>query len=264
MIEREGIDLYRQDFNIDPLSMWRGNDAPDRQGMTEALYVEGLYAFWDELLRRHPNLIIDNCASGGRRLDFEMARRSVPLWRSDLQCSSGYNPTGSQAQTFALSSWLPFHTVGVRESADEYDFRSGISSGIVLNWPSPEKSGFPFDSAVKLMKEAYQLRPYFDGDFYPLTEHNISEHQWLAWQLDRPDLGEGVIMAFRRSQCPFTQAVFKLQGLDLRENYKITQLDTKGSRTKIGKELHDEGIEVAIKNKPDCIVMFYKKTDICT
>ena len=28
------IDVYRQDFNIDPLPFWRRHDAPDRQGIT--------------------------------------------------------------------------------------------------------------------------------------------------------------------------------------------------------------------------------------
>jgi hypothetical protein len=41
LIREEGIDLYRQDFNIDPLSYWRGNDAEDRQGITENKYVVG-------------------------------------------------------------------------------------------------------------------------------------------------------------------------------------------------------------------------------
>ena len=34
-ITKYGVDLYRQDFNSDPLGNWRGNDAPDRQGMME-------------------------------------------------------------------------------------------------------------------------------------------------------------------------------------------------------------------------------------
>ena len=53
----------------------------DRQGITEIRYVEGMYTFLDELQQRHPDLIIDNCASGGRRLDLEMIRRSVTLTR---------------------------------------------------------------------------------------------------------------------------------------------------------------------------------------
>ncbi len=53
-----GINWLRWDFNIDPLGFWRRNDAPDRQGITEIQHVEGLYAMWDDLRRRHPGLVI--------------------------------------------------------------------------------------------------------------------------------------------------------------------------------------------------------------
>ena len=85
MIDEQGIDLYRQDFNIDPLPFWRGNDAPDRQGITEIKYVQGYLAYFDYLRQRHPTMLIDTCASGGRRNDLETLRRAVPLWRSDLR-----------------------------------------------------------------------------------------------------------------------------------------------------------------------------------
>src|SRR5207249_1757817 len=35
LLTEQGIDLYRQDYNIDPLGYWRGNDKEDRQGITE-------------------------------------------------------------------------------------------------------------------------------------------------------------------------------------------------------------------------------------
>lgn len=37
MIVDQGIDLYRQDFNMDPLAWWRQYDAPDRQGISAYL-----------------------------------------------------------------------------------------------------------------------------------------------------------------------------------------------------------------------------------
>ena len=86
MIEEIGIDCYRQDFNTDPLESWCKNDAPDRLGITEIKHINGLYRLWDTLLEKYPNLLIDNCASGGRRIDIETLRRSIPLWRSDYQC----------------------------------------------------------------------------------------------------------------------------------------------------------------------------------
>jgi alpha-galactosidase len=77
-IKEFGLGCYRQDYNIDPAPFWQKNDTPDRQGMTEIRYIEGLYAFWDGLLERDPNLIIDNCASGGRRIDLETVGRATP------------------------------------------------------------------------------------------------------------------------------------------------------------------------------------------
>ncbi|HEX4489477.1 MAG TPA: alpha-galactosidase, partial [Terriglobales bacterium] len=51
LINEQGIDLYRQDFNMDPLNYWRAHDAADRQGITEIRYVTGYLAYWDELRR---------------------------------------------------------------------------------------------------------------------------------------------------------------------------------------------------------------------
>lgn len=34
--------------------------------MIEIRYIEGLYAYWDYLPDCFPNLLIDNCASGGQ------------------------------------------------------------------------------------------------------------------------------------------------------------------------------------------------------
>ena len=43
-IAEHGVDIYRQDHNFDPLPYWQAADAPDRVGMTEIRYIEGLYA----------------------------------------------------------------------------------------------------------------------------------------------------------------------------------------------------------------------------
>ena len=68
-----GALLLRIDFNIDPLPFWEFLNAqdPDRVGIAEIRYVEGLYRMWDDLLANTPLRFIDNCASGGRRIDLE-------------------------------------------------------------------------------------------------------------------------------------------------------------------------------------------------
>ena len=54
-------------------------------------YILGLYSLWDRILSAHPGLMIDDCSSGGRRIDLETLSRSFPLWRSDR--SGQGNPT---------------------------------------------------------------------------------------------------------------------------------------------------------------------------
>ena len=55
-LEENGIDYYRQDFNIEPEGFWAANDEPGRQGICEIRYIEGLYSFWEYLLNRFPGL----------------------------------------------------------------------------------------------------------------------------------------------------------------------------------------------------------------
>ncbi|MGE5296831.1 MAG: alpha-galactosidase, partial [Solirubrobacterales bacterium] len=111
-IRDSGIAIYRQDFNLYPAFFWHTAESPDQVGFREVRYVTGLYEFLDELARRHPGLILDNCASGGRRLDFEMMRRCVVLWRSDSCWDAKSFPRNVQAMTHGVSLWLPLHGLG--------------------------------------------------------------------------------------------------------------------------------------------------------
>ena len=134
LISSEGVDIYRQDFNMDPLGYWRANDPADRQGITEIKHVQGYLAYWDELRRRHPGMLIDSCASGGRRDDLETMRRAVPFLRSDY-CT---DPDGMQCHTYGFNLWLPYYR-GAIEKIDTYDFRSNISPLMMVVWDMRNK-----------------------------------------------------------------------------------------------------------------------------
>jgi len=106
LLTSQGIDVYRQDFNIDPLNYWRANDAPDRLGLTEIRHVTGYLAFWDELLRRHPDLYIDSCASGGRRNDLETLRPRGAAVAQRLPCQRFHAPWRERAAGPDLRAFL--------------------------------------------------------------------------------------------------------------------------------------------------------------
>lgn len=249
----EGIDLYRQDFNMDPLEWWKSADTPDRQGITENHHVTGYLAFWDELLRRHPNMYIDACASGGRRNDLETMRRSIPLWRTDYRCEA----IGSQCHTYGISYWLPLSGTGV-QTADSYDFRSNMVPFTNCLWDARDKN-LDYDTLRRLSKQFYALKKYWTGDYYPLTPYSTEENAWMAWQFDCPEIGEGMVQAFRRPQANLETQRLKLHGLDSRAKYLVHNLDEKNESSMTGQELMETGLQISIPARPGAVVVTYKK-----
>ncbi len=216
------IHTYRNDFNMDPLPFWRQNDPPDRQGITEIRYVEGLYAMWDELRARFPGMYLDDCASGGRRIDLETVMRSVVQTRSDTACQAGRSEW-EQCQAYGLSLYLPLHaTIGWDVGA--YECRSSATCGFCGEWDILNKS-FPLDQARASIAEIKANRKYWYGDFYPLTPCMLDGDVWIAWQLHRGDLDEGLILAFRREYCTQPTLQVKLRGLKPGKSYTVTFID---------------------------------------
>jgi alpha-galactosidase len=232
------IHTYRNDFNIDPLPFWRRNDPPDRQGMTEIRYIEGLYSMWDELRTRYPHMYIDDCASGGRRIDLEMLSRAVVQTRSDTACTPGRSEW-DQCQTCGLSLYLPLHaTIGWDVGA--YECRSSATAGFCGEWAILDRS-FPLAKARAAVAEINANRKYWYGDFYPLTPCTIANDVWMAWQLHRTDLDEGLVLAFRRKGCAQPELPVKLRGLKPETLYTVTFIDDERQVT----TLVEKGSELA-------------------
>lgn len=200
---KEGkIDIFRMDSNGDgPHLFWNNNDAKqktemgiERTGMSEASHIDNLYYFWDHLRTNHPSMVIDNCAAGGRRLDFEALSRTVPLWRSDRIDTSkqkeegGWGYTEQQNQMLGLSLWLPLQGRGANAltrtpeiaglDGFKYRFRSGAGwTGVyAFDWNNLDaglqrvaasETGWLFGTKSPL-GPTHPAAEMFKGDFYPM------------------------------------------------------------------------------------------------
>jgi len=255
LIKKEGIDYYRQDFNFDPMPYWEASNHPGRIGIPEIRHIEGLYAYWDSLLVRFPKLLIDNCASGGRRIDLETTSRSAPLWRTDYQYGE---PNGYQCHTYGLNFYLPIHGTAIYKT-DSYTFRSGLGSTAVMNWEVTGKESEPIPAIQKRIKDYLSLRPYFYGDYYPLTgSRTTRDNVWLAYQLNRQDQGDGIVLAFRRKDCTDESIQIKLRGIDPKAIYELFYEDYGIQVQKSGQALI-EGFNISIPQKPASLLIKYKK-----
>lgn len=254
LIRDNRIDHYRQDYNIDPEWFWYSNDEPGRSGICEIKYITGLYKFWDYLRSEFPNLYIDNCAGGGRRLDLEATSRSIPLWRTDYNYGE---PIGYQCHTYGLGQWLPVSGTCLAKS-DAFSTRSSYGAAITFNWKITS-ADFNILEMQKRLAEFHDIRPYFLEDFYPLTGYGdtTSDAIWLAYQLDRKSDCSGRIVAFRRSRCPQDKIVVKLRGLDPSKAYVLEDQDTMDCVERTGAELA-AGFELTLKDAGSSLCFKYK------
>ena len=263
IIEKLGLSCYRQDFNIDPLPFWTENDEPGRAGMNQILYIMGLYAFWDELLARVPHLIIDNCSSGGRRIDIETLSRSIPLWRSDLQCTFNCDAEASQCHNTGISWWIPYSGTGMGSIiGDQYRTRSCYSNALVSfawgydGWDFREDQDF--DEIRAQLEEYKQVRPYFSCDYYPIFGFPVENTSWTGWQFDRPEQGDGILLAFRRPASENDHAVVYPGGLREEAVYVFTDADTKEETRFTGRQLKENGFPIQIDTKRSSKLFFYR------
>ncbi|HUU69953.1 MAG TPA: glycoside hydrolase family 36 protein [Planctomycetota bacterium] len=288
LIDEQGIDIYRQDFNFDPLPYWQAADAPDRIGMTEIRYVEGFLAFWDELRRRHPAMWIDNCASGGRRIDLETMSRSLPLWPSDFPdvCGLPYGlglHVGDQCINAGLARWVPLFGGGVWNFTP-YGTRSQIIGGFTFGFhidhsdfpPDGHASAvhhndvmrkgrtlmdadFPLEAAKAAIAEWKSVKHFFLGHFHPLAPITASPHDWCAWQFHRGDLNAGIAMFFRRHRSPFPSFEAHFREIIADAEYEVTlSADyAEGPRRRMtGSELAE--MVVTIAEAPGSVLMRYR------
>ncbi len=260
-IRENGIDIYRQDFNMDPLLFWRMNDAPDRKGYTENRHITGLYRMWDDLLAAFPGMVIDNCSSGGRRIDVEMCRRSVPMWRSDTACwrrtDERHTETFSQNQILGLTRYLAYHSASTWDTKAVL-VRSAATDGLACEFEFL-KDDLDYAPIHEALAEADMLRGYWKGDFTPLTEGTADETGWAGWQLSLGD--HGAAMFFRRCECEEASHTFALSGLDEAAEYEVTLSDEqrqKTTRTCPGSTLA-QGLTVTLPEKMSSMLLLYRK-----
>jgi len=251
IIGEAGIDIYRQDANLSPLWYWRNGEAEDRQGMNEVRHVMGLYDFFDTLTRDHPNLLIDNCASGGRRIDFEIMRRALTLTRSDHM----WDPVADQAMNHALSLWMPFAGIGA-VVPEPYAMRSGMGPHISMAFDYYKESDM-WQKAAAIIEQIKSVRDLFSADFYPLTPYSLDKDKWIAWQFNDETRNEGLLLAYRRDDCAEDHLSVTPRGLDPEKTYTVTDWDNAPARELTGKEFA-AGFDIALAGKPAAAVIHYQ------
>ena len=252
--KRLNFSCYRQDFNMGVSKFYEANDEKDRRGITEIRHVTGLYQVWDEIRARNPGMLIDNCASGGRRLDIETLRRTVFFFRSDYQCAFNANADVVQAHNANLSRLIPYNGCTTKLS-DLYSLRSSYSSSYgVAYWNAvfQDENKVDWTAAKKVCDEYVRIRHFFSRDFHNHGSTGCDPDAWAVWQYHDPVTGEGVVLAFRRAASPCDRVQVSLKGVPQGATVVTENLDT-GAKADV-----QGAIGICLKDRRSSAVILYR------
>lgn len=251
IIKESGVTIYRQDFNFDPYPRWIQNEAEDRVGALENLHIQGYYRLWDTLLARNPGLLIDSCASGGRRNDLETMRRCVTLHYTDV--GYGKHPT-KQIQHRQMFEWIPYFRAHVwswddavtgkyksnsstAPVLDKYAFYAALAPAItdMLDHRDSEERFALSRQMQPIWRKAAQLM--LSCDYYPLTECRGSAEDFFAMVFYSPEQGTGFLNVISNNANPETQFTAVLDMLEPDANYVLTEAETETTQHFTGAQL---------------------------
>ena len=235
IIREVGVDWIRYDFNISPGPVWQAIEGPEEQGLRQALYINGLYAMLDELMFRHPGLLIEQCASGGRRIDLETIRRGHTFWKSDDtrdQALMRFHQTGGNS--FLLGGHLNTNYCDFK-SADELLALFGGPLGFGTDFRALDAS--TKESLGKIIAAYKTVRPFLNLDYYPLFPQTRSKTDWVGWQFLDPDAQAGYFVAFRPESSRYGTAQLCLRALEPGAMYRLENVMSGEEQSATGADL---------------------------
>lgn len=245
-VERLDIRWIRWDYNIEPKFFWEQVDPTLK---IQFDYMEGLYRVRDTLLQCCPNLMIEGCASGGRRLDIGTIKRSHTFWFSDQTDQ----PQICRYMQARANRFLPGNllnsSVAVSIGQGDSDFNDTSILSRMLG-----KLAFDGDIAswsagmIKQMglyvAEFKSIRHLMVQDFYQLLDMPTSLDSWDAVEFTSYDKEEAAVFVFAGSNGGCRNIYPK--GLEFNYKYVLKQCSERNDISILGSELLSNGFSVEL------------------
>jgi alpha-galactosidase len=244
VVQEYGVDWLKWDYNI---GYGLGCDADDHgHQATDGHYAhtQGLYHVLDQLGSACPELVIENCASGGHRVDLGTLRHTHTNWISDYT----HRAASCRQHVQGAGLFLPLQHVNtwVLGNRDETEFRSrmggafGVSS-FMGQWSESER--LMFQHAVEEYK---RLRPFLSGQRFLLT--GPLHQDWEIWQFVHPSGDNFGVLAFREGG-EISDIRVNLRVPVPAQSYSVQRSSAEGEIAISGAELASDGITIRLPEK---------------
>jgi alpha-galactosidase len=182
LVKDYGIGYFKFDYNVSPGSGTDMNADSVGDGMLENSRA---YSEWvDGLHRRYPDLILENCSSGGMRMDFAQTSRFQVQSTSDQQDFKLYPTIAAAAPVMMLpeqaANWAyPQSTMSLEEGA--FNLNTTMLGRFFLSGYVNRMS----DEQRKLISEAIAV---YKKEVQPVVSHSVP-----FWPLGLPGWNDSVV-----------------------------------------------------------------------
>jgi alpha-galactosidase len=256
VISEYECDFFRLDYNTDP---HRGIKMV-RDGFVENgywRYYQTLYAIYDRLRARFPDVVFENCAGGGGRTDIGMVRRFDHTDVTDWQIAPRSFMI-TNGMTMALPPEYMDRLVGGQDgqSAAEYAFQWRtllfMQPKFGFLYPLGAKPDPVFIERTKHWVDLYKnfVRPFMHTSriYHHTPEvHGLDPQCWGVLELASEDRTRAICGLFQLSAPTQSEYRLRFRGLDRSRRYQLT-FDNSGEMCSVdGFTLMDEGINVRLE-----------------
>ncbi len=251
------VDWVKWDHNL--YGICDGPDHGHQVGDGNWAHIRGVWEVLDHLRSRLPHLVIENCASGGSRLDPGMLARSHLTWTSDIPAPSRRARSQFAGAALAyppehLNAWVIPHEPA--QGRLSYLFRSRFLGAFGLSipldrWGADEEALAAREIALYKRWRSLRRRAVL----HQLLPQETAAEAWYAVELASPDGGEGAVLAFREGGAPDRQ-VLRLRQLRRGSRYLVTEEDRGVGREVPGSVLMEEGLLVDLP-EPSSAALFW-------
>lgn len=276
LVREHGADWIKLDFNLDP---GLGCDRTDHgHGPGDGLFAHyrGYYDVLERMRGAHPEVVLENCSSGGLRIDLGLLRQTHLTFLSDpdwpehgLQLLWGATTVlpPNQLLHWGWSQWRGEHPEQTFDPADpdlrphQIDYYRRIAmlgaTGMSYGLPGlPDRVRTRLATNIQQYKEL--VRPFVRaGDLHRLTgqpRRYGKGERWAGFQYSLPGGTEHLVLVFRLSGGKSGRSI-PLCALAEPRRYEVRCVDSGLSEIRTGADLMAAGLRLPLPEEGSEIVV---------
>lgn len=233
VLRSANIEYVKWDMNRPLCDLGSAALPPQRQGELLHRYMLGVYELQERLVTRFPDILLENCASGGGRYDAGMLYYSPQIWCSDdtdaierlaiqegtamLYPLSTMGAHVSDCPNHTIGRTTPFETRGYVALAGTFGYELDVT-----RIPETDREQIP--GQIALYHKYNDL--VREGDYYRISSAAQS-CGCDCWQVVSKDKKESMVTVIQVLCAPGNRTrILRLKGLDPEKRYRIEGEDT--------------------------------------